>query len=162
MGSLPKSVAKGAIGLVVVLGWWTLRGPGEGPNHESAATIPAAVWDGGAGSLSVRVETSTAAQMRISFQERDESADARSLETSEDVEAGSQAWSVDVPAGVGGYVELGAVEPQPGDTLSWEIEVNGQVVDEQSETLEEPLGPGYAFFLQSYFEDYASGTFGDD
>jgi hypothetical protein len=63
---------------------------------------------------------------------------------------------------VGGYVELGAVEPQPGDTLSWEIEVNGQVVDEQSETLEEPLGPGYAFFLQSYFEDYASGTFGDD
>jgi hypothetical protein len=35
-------------------------------------------------------------------------------------------------------------------------------VDEQTDTLERPLEPGYAFFLQTYFEDYATATVGED
>jgi hypothetical protein len=55
------------------------------------------------------------------------------------------------------------VDPDgPGDELRWTVAVNGETVEEQSERVEEPLKKGYGFFLQTYFDDYASGTLGDD
>lgn len=41
-----------------------------------------------------------------------------------------------------------------GDRLKWTIIVDGKVIDEQSETLQEELKPNYAFFLQLHAEDY--------
>jgi hypothetical protein len=84
--------------------------------------------------------------------------DERSLETFEDVAAGHYRWPIDVPSDVGGTVELSAVDPKPGDELRWAVAVNGETVDEQSEALEKPLQQGYGFFLQAYFDDYASGA----
>jgi hypothetical protein len=155
-----QRLVKTLVGLAVVLAWWTIRGPGDS-HSETADHIPSVVWDGGAGSMTIRAETTTPAQMRVSFSENSESDDSRSLQTHEDVPAGSHSWTIQVPADVSGYVELSASSPQPGDRLAWTIEAAGATVDEQSETLEKPLEEGYGFFLQSYFDDYASGELGD-
>ena len=157
-----KGLLKSAAGLALVLGWWTLTGRGDDPNHESASQIPTMVWEGGGGSLAIEADTSTAAQMRVSFSQAGEEGEERSLQTREDVAAGHYSWTIDVPSGVGGYVELGAVDPKPGDELRWTVAVNGDTVDEQSDTLEKPLEKGYGFALQTYFDDYASGALGDD
>ena len=100
--------------------------------------------------------------MRVSFSKEGESGEERHLETWEDVAAGHHVWTIDVPSGVGGYVELGAVDPKPGDELRWTVAVDGETVDEQTEALEKPLEENYAFFLQAYFDDYASGTLAED
>jgi hypothetical protein len=157
-----KALVKSLAGLALVLGWWTLTGDGDDPSHETADRIPALVWEGGGAELAIEADTTTPAHMRVSFSERGESGEQRWLETWEAVEAGHHRWSIEVPEGVGGTVELGAVDPQPGDELRWTLRVDGEAVDEQAETLEQPLEEGYAFFLQTYFDDYAAGTLGDD
>jgi hypothetical protein len=154
-----KGLLKSLGGLVP--GWWTLTGAGDDPNQESADRIPTMVREGGGGSLAIEADTSSAAQMRVSFSREGEDGQQRSLHTWEEVAAGHHAWTIDVPNGVGGYVELGAVDPRPGDELRWTLAVNGETVDEQSDTLEKPLEKGWAFALRSYFDDYASGTLGD-
>jgi hypothetical protein len=154
-----KSVIRSVLGVALVLAWWTLR-DNVVSTGETADRIPALVWEGGAGKLTIETDASSAAQMRVSFSE--EGDDGRSLETWEDISPGRHSWTIDVPRGVGGYVELGAVEPRPGDRLSWKVSLNGSLLDQQSETLEAALEPGYAFFLQTYFDDYATGQLGDD
>jgi len=156
-----KGLLKSAAGLALVLGWWTLTGPPDDPNHESESRIPSAVWGGGGGTLSIEADTTSAAQMRVSFGEKGDEGDERSLDSWEDVAAGHYSWTIDVPSGVGGYVELSAVDPKQGDELRWTVAVNGESVDEQSDRLEGPLEKGYAFGLQTYFDEYASGTLED-
>ena len=160
MNSLIKGLLKTVLGLVIVLGWWTLRG--DNVDIDTASEIPTQVWEGGAGTLSIEVDTSTPARMSIDFGENDEDESARSLDTWQEIGAGHHSFSIDVPAGVGGYVDLDAVAPEVGDTLSWRISAGGNVVDEQAQTLDEPLEDGWAFGLQAYFDDYATGTLGDD
>lgn len=153
-----KWLLRTILGIAVMIAWWSIRGGDS--NVQSADEIPAVVWGGGGGTLTIEVRTTCAAQMRVSFDSSQE--EVESLETREDMEAGMRSWTIDVPRGVGGYIELGAVDPKDGDTLSWQIRLNGQVVDEQSDELQEPLGEGYAFFIQSFFEDYATGQFAED
>ena len=160
MADIGKSLAKTFVGLALVLTWWTLRAPGD-DHTETAHRIPTVVWDGGAGTLTIHTETTSAAQMRVSFHEQSQDPKARLLETYEDVGPGSHSWTIDVPKEVGGTVELSATSPKPGDRLHWTLEAAGNVVDEQNETLEKPLEPGYGFFIQAYFEDFASGELGD-
>jgi hypothetical protein len=146
MQNLLKRGVMSILGVVVMLAWWSFRG--SDANTDSADKIPGKVWAG-------------AAQMRVSFNEY-EKENGRSLETYEDAPAGSHSWTIDLPARSGGYVELGAVDPRPGDKLSWKVSVNGRVMSEQSETLAQPLEKNTAFFLQSYFADYATGTLEED
>ncbi len=159
MQNLLKRGVMSILGVVVMLAWWSFRG--SDANTESADKIPVKVWDGGAGTMTIDVESTSAAQMRVSFSELGKD-DGRSLETYEDVPAGSHSWTIDVPARTGGYVELSAVDPKPGDKLSWKVSVNGSVVSEQAETLAQPLEENTGFFLQSYFAEYGTGTLGDD
>ncbi|HXV35615.1 MAG TPA: hypothetical protein VEC18_00605 [Myxococcota bacterium] len=156
-----KSILKSLAGLALVLAWWTLRGAGDDPSQESADSIPTTVWAGGGGQLAIEADTTTAAQMRVSFSENGETGDERSLSSWEDIAAGHHSWLIDVPKGVSGYVDLGAVEPQPGDKLHWTLSVDGRMVDEQAQTLDAPLEDGWAFGIQAYFDDYASGQLGD-
>ena len=76
--------------------------------------------------------------------------------------AGTYRWTIDVPGGTGGYVELNAVTPKAGDRLKFRILANGRTVFEDSDELLQPLEPGYAFFVQAYFEDYAKGQLSRD
>lgn len=158
MNRLVRRVLLSVLGIAVTLAWWSMRG--NDAQVTSADEIPATVWGGGGGTLTITVRTTCAARLLVSFYERQE--DGQAMETWQDMEAGERTWSIDVPRGVGGTMELGAVEPKVGDTLSWQIRLNGQVVDEQFDELKEPLQDGYAFFIQSDFEDYSTGLFAAD
>ena len=160
MQSLVKKAVGTLLGVVVVLAYWTFVGPGS--NTETADKIPAKVWAGGAGTMQIEIDSTSAAQMRVSFDENSESDDAKSLETYEDVPPGFRVWTIDLPANAGGYVELGAVNPKVGDKLSMKVMVNGKVAYEASDTLHEELKPNYAFFVQAFFDDYAAAKLSDE
>ena len=146
------------LGMVVTLSWWTITGTGS--NDETVHGIPSKVWEGGAAKLEVEVETTSAARINIGFDERD--GDGKSMEAWTQISPGTHRWTVDVPSSVGGYIDLTAENPKSGDKLTWKILVDGTTVDEQSETLEEALKPGWAFGLQTFMEDYSKGEPSDD
>lgn len=161
MRKLLVSAGLSVLGMLLMLAWWSIRG---GSDHaESLDKIPSKVWAGGAGKLTIEAETTCAAQMRINFEEHDKDITSRrNLETWEKTSAGTHSWTVDVPAGVGGYIELNADNPQVGDKLSWKIRANDQILDERSETLQEALQPKTAFFLQVFYEDYSKARNSED
>ena len=161
MNKLIKKAVGMILGLAVVLGYWTFVGD-SGKQTESMSNIPAKVWDGGAGTMQVEIDSTSPAQMRVSFYERSEEEDAKSVETYQDVPAGFHTWTIDLPANTGGYVELGAVKPKVGDKLSMKVLVNGKVAYEENSTLEQELQPNYAFAVQGHFEDYSRAALGDD
>ena len=156
-----KTIARSALGLVVVLAWWTLTGDTISTSP-ALDTIPTHVWEGGGGTLSIEAEATTPARMMVSFSRDGEGDEYESLDSFEEVAPGTYRWSIDVPKNTGGYVELGADQPKPGDRLRFRILSNGRTVFEDSSELTEPLEPGYAFFVQAYFEDYATGTLSED
>jgi len=153
-----KAVVRTVLGLVLVIGWWTITG-----NRISTAPaqdrIPTSVWGGGGGKFQIEAETTTPATMAVSF--NDETGD-RHLETYERVAPGTYRWTIDVPSATGGYVELNADTPRTGDRLKFRITANGRTVFEDSDYLEKPREPGYAFFVQAYFDDYAKGKLSRD
>jgi hypothetical protein len=155
-----KTIVRSVLGLVLVLGWWTFTGNSIS-THKAQDKIPASVWGGGAGKLEIEAESSTPARMMVSFS-RDAKDIEDNLETYEDVPAGTFRWAIDVPSGTGGYIELNAMEPKAGDHLKFRILANGRQVFEDEDRLDQPLEPGYAFFVQAYFDDYARGKLSHD
>src|SRR5262245_63630413 len=148
-------------GMAVTLAWWSIR-PGH-DNHSSAEHIPASVWDGGGGVLTIATDASCPATLRVSFYESDkEIGQGRQLETWEKIPAGSRSWTIQVPPRASGTVELDAETPKVGDRLRYTLTMNGHVVDEQSQSLDEELASGYAFFLQTMFDDYGTGQLSQD
>jgi len=144
-----KRAILAVLGVVVMIAWWTITG-GPGSNDEVKG-IPAKVWEADGGTLAVEVETTSPAKFSISFGDEKD----RSMTVWTKVDAGSHNWSVEIPSGAGGYIELGAEDPKVGDKMQWKVTLDGNTVEEQSETLSEPLKSGYAFFLQSYYDDYS-------
>jgi len=161
MSGLIKKAAGTVLGVAVMLGYWTFVGD-SGKQTESMNKIPVKMWDGGAGTMQIEIDSTGPAQLRVSFYERSEDEDAKSVETYEDVSAGFHIWTIDLPANTGGYVELGAVKPKLGDKLSMKVLVNGKVAYEENSTLHEVLQPNYAFFVQAHFEDYSKAALGDE
>ena len=92
----------------------------------------------------------------VSFSQHDNPAgEQQTVETYEKIAAGTRSWTIDVPAHVGGYIEIGADKPSPGDRLAMKVKSNGRLVNEQTETLDQPLQSGYVFFLQVHYDDYS-------
>ena len=150
MQPILKRLVLAVLGVVVTLAWWSFTGDRSSSIAEVKG-IPSKVWEGGGGMLAVEVETTSPARFSISFSDEKD----RNLEAWTLVDAGTHSWTVNVPPGAGGYIELGAQEPKVGDKLSWKITLNGTTVDEQSESLDEPLKDGWAFALQSGYDDYS-------
>ncbi len=145
------------LGLVVMLAWWSIRGGDS--NVVTEDSIPATVWGGGGGTLTVEVHASCAAKLLVNFEGQE---DEQSLNSWQEVEGGTHTWTIDVPREVGGYMELNAIDPPTGDTLSWQVRLNDAVVDEQFDQLQEPLENGYAFFIQAYYDDFSTGQLASD
>ena len=148
-----KALVRSVLGLVLVLGWWTFTGNIVSTDR-AVAKIPASVFGGGAGHVEIEAETTTPARLMVGFS--DESGD-RNLESYEDVPAGTFRWKIEVPKDLGGYIELNAMAPKTGDRLKFRLLANGRTVFDGSEQLDQPLEPGYAFFVQAYVDDYAKG-----
>jgi hypothetical protein len=153
-----KVLIRTVLGIALIVGWWTITGNSVF-TEPAQDRIPTSVFGGGGGKLEIEAETTGAATMAVSFS--DDSGE-RHLETYEKVAAGTYRWSVDVPSEIGGYVELNAADPKAGDRLKFRILSNGRTVFEDSDQLEQPLEPGYAFFVQAYFDDYAKGELSED
>jgi hypothetical protein len=144
------------LGISVTLAWWTY-GP-KGKQVPSESHIPSKVANGGQ-KLEIEADSSSAATMRVSFEQLDKPAgEQQLLESWEKIPAGKQSWSIDVPPGVGGYIELQADHPNVGDKITMRVRMNGNLVDEQTDSLEKPLEPNTAFFVQDHFDDYSQAA----
>ena len=144
------------LAIAVTLAWWTY-GP-KGHQTASEDHIPAKIGDGGQ-KLEIEAESTSAATMRVSFEDvRKPVGEQILLDSWEKIPAGTKSWTIDVPPGVGGYIELDADHPNAGDKLRTRINVNGNLVNEQTDQLEKPLEPNTAFFVQDHFDDYSQAV----
>jgi len=143
-----------ALGVAATLLWWTYHDTGS--SAQSMSHIPAKVGEGGI-QLVVETETTTPATLRINFDDVQKPLGQQILlESWEKIPAGPHRWTVDIPSGIGGYIELEADHPNPGDTLTQHIRINGKEVDSQSERLDGALQPNTAFFVQFHRDDFSS------
>lgn len=158
MNYLMKRAAFGVLGLVIVLAWWTLTG-----KHESTPSmdkIPSKVWEGGAGHVTIEVDSSDPATLRADFEKADPSDPSKPhqrLQTWEKVAAGQHSWTIDVPSGTLGTLEFEAVGPKPGSKLSWTVHAGGKQIAQETQTMDKPLQANEAFFLQIEVADLATG-----
>ena len=152
---MSKRMSRAGVALVAVvaaIAWFTFGSRGK---SASDSHLPAKVGRGGQ-TLQIDAESSSAATMRVSFENPSKPAGQRQLlQSFEKVPAGASSWNIDVPPGVGGYIQLGADHPNPGDKLTMRIRMNGRLLDEQTDILKAPLEPKTAFFLQDHFDDYS-------
>jgi hypothetical protein len=143
-----------ALGVAATLLWWTYHD--QGSSAQSVGHIPAKVGEGG-NQLVVETETTTPSTFRINFDDLRKPVGQQILVQSwERIPAGPHSWTVDIPSGIGGYIELEADHPSPGDTLTQHIRINGKEVDSQSERLDSALQPNTAFFVQFHRDDFSS------
>src|ERR1041385_6772877 len=142
------------LGTVATLLWWTYHD--KGSSAQSMSHIPAKVANGG-NQLVIEVEGSTASTMRIDFEDLTKPVGQQILVNAwEKVPAGPHRWTVDIPGGIGGYIEFEADHPNPGDTLTQRIKVNGKEVDSQTDRLDSALQPNTAFFVQFQRNDFSN------
>ncbi len=148
------------LGMVLVLGWWTIKGRNDSGNSATSDKIPSKVWEGGAGTVTIEAESSAPATLRAYFSSAEKSESGtpnRSLEAWEKFPAGQHTWTIDVPAGTSGSLEFEAVGPKPGSTLSWTVRAGDKQIAQETEKLEQPLRANEAFFLQVEVDDFATG-----
>ena len=164
MSGLLKRAAMTILGVVVMLGFWTVKSWFTDEASASLSHIPQKVWDGGGGTVVFEVESSDPARVSISFETNDavNSEDHKFLESWERVGAGAHTFSIEVPSSVGGTAEISAENPKIGSRVRIAVKVDGRIVAEDFSTLTEPLQPGYGFFAQVHLEDYASGKLEED
>ncbi len=152
-----KRVLMSALGLALVLGWWTLQDKIRGAKASAASDrVPQKVWEGGGETLTIDVESSDPAVLRAYFAARGKNSGTpvRSLDTYEKVTAGSHSWTIDVPSAVGGDLELQADNPKPGSRLTWTVRSGNNLLTRDSETLNSPLHANEAFFLKFDADDF--------
>jgi hypothetical protein len=153
-----KRVAFGVVGMVLVLGWWTLTGKRD--IAPSLDKIPSKVWEGGAGQVTVEAESSDPATMHAEFERPDISDPSKRhqrLQSTEKVAAGQHTWTIDVPASTFAILEFEAIGPKTGSKLTWTVHAGGRQIAQESQTLDKPLQANEAFFLQVQATDLASG-----
>ena len=143
------------LGTVATLLWWTYHDKGSSSSAQSMSHIPARVADGG-NQLTIEVEGSTPSTLRLDFQDLSKPSGHQILLNAwEKVPSGAHSWTVDIPNGIGGYIEFEADHPNPGDTLTQRVKINGKEVDSQSERLDSALQPNTAFFVQFERDDFS-------
>ena len=160
MNSLVKRVLMAVGGMVLVLGWWTIQGKFSGSSTaEASDKIPAKVWEGGGTTLTIETDSSDPAVLRALFEAtaHTNGKAVRSLDSYEKIPAGRHTWTVDVPATVGGDLELQAENPKAGSRLSWTVRCGDKVLKQETETLDSALKANEAFFLKMDVEDFSSG-----
>ena len=143
------------VGAVALFMMWTSVSPSDGASRHLPA-VPATVFDGGGGMLGVEFTTNQPADLAFGFERYDGAADeARDVGGSERFDPGTHSRTIDVSPSTYLYLELGVPDAEPGAEISWTISIDGRAVMRASDRLDEPLRPGYAFFLQAEADDIA-------
>lgn len=156
-----KKLGMSALGLVAVLAYWTITG-----NHSTTSSGPAKMpgkfLNGGNGTLTIEAESTTPAVMRYTLHGPLKDGKAEDEVTGyEDLEAGHYSWSTEIAPKTGVYLELEAKNPQPGAKLNWTVKLNGNELDTQNETMEQPLKSNEAFFIQLIRDDVEDANSGE-
>ena len=160
MNRLLLRVGLSILGCVATLLWWTYHD--KGSTVQSSSHIPAKVAEGG-NQMEVSVEATTPCTMRIDFNDlRKPSGQQMLLQSWEKIPAGPHSWTIDVPSGIGGYIELDADHPNAGDTLTQRIKINGKEVDYKTDRLNSALEPNTAFIVQANYQDYSKASADSD
>ena len=157
MNSVVKRVLSSAAGLLLVIGVWTIQGKLSGTATSASDRVPAKVWEGGGTTLTIETDSSDPAVLRALFESTSKTngKPVRSLDTFEKIPAGHHSWTVDVPATVGGDLELQAENPKAGAKLSWTVRAGDTVLKQESETLNASLGANEGFFLKLDMDDFS-------
>lgn len=160
MSKLIRRVLMAVAGLAVMLAWFTFK-PSRG--GEAADHLPAKVWEGGAATLTIEVETSAAATVTAVFETNGDLGDAshRILETHQTVPAGKHRFEIDVPANVGGSVFARVDEPSVGEKVSLALSTPAGEFGRDEAALTEPLREGEGFGAGLEVENYARGALED-
>jgi hypothetical protein len=149
-----KKIAMSALGLVVVLAYWTITGRHNKTVDAGPTKMPIKFMSGGGGTLTIEADSTAPAVMRYTFHgPLDEGTAKDKVEGYENLEAGHYSWVTEIAPDTGVYLELNAKDPKPGAKLNWTVKLNGKELTTESETLEGELKPGYAFFLQFEHDD---------
>src|SRR5512139_2767731 len=120
---MPRKILIATMVLSLAIAWVVLKGRGgESADGGAGGGIPATVFGGGAATLTIEATTSEPARVTAVFEGDD------LLETHQDVPAGTHTFTVDVPANVGGVVEVGIENPPVGATVELVCRVNGEFV----------------------------------
>ena len=162
---MPRRMLVAIIGVVLVLGWLTVKDRKKGsdappPNDK----IPSVVFGGGAATLTIEATASEPAKVSAVFETGYQVDDSKHklLETWQMVEAGTHTFTIDVPAGVSGRVEVGIDHPSVGATVELICRVNDELIHRDTAQLDQPLQEGTAFFTQIEFDDFATGELTSD
>lgn len=144
----------GAIaGVIICIAVWSIQDKLLGGGGDTAKSIPAEVWGGGGGVVTIEAEASEPAVVSVSFEDDTH----EFLETWQEIPAGKHSFDIDVPAGVSGSVWVRVDEPSVGAKVKLVIRANGEVIGEDAMTLEKPLEAGYGFAAGLEVDDYAKG-----
>lgn len=103
--------------------------------------------------MTLEVRSNGPALLRANFSTYGRNADGVGAEVP--LSPGARLFRVHVPSDAYIYLELAAPAAEPGATLSWTLDVDGKRIWQDEDLLDEPLEPGYAFFLQIEAEDLA-------
>jgi len=160
MSGLAKKVGGAILGLAVMLAWWTLTGGGNGRAPDSS--IPAEVFGGGATQVTVEASANEPAEMITMLFEPADRPHEKGAQAVEKFGPGPKSWTIRMPPGTGGYLELRSPAPKVGSHIEWVVKVNGREVARESQTLEEPLKEGYGFALMYEVDDFAQSPSSDD
>jgi hypothetical protein len=142
------------LGVAATLLWWTYRD--KPSSAQTMSHIPAKLGEGG-NQVIVETETTTPSTLRFNLEDLHKPAGQQILlDAWEKIPAGPHSWTIDIPSGIGGYIELEADHPNPGDTLTQRVRINGKQVDSQSDRLDSALESNTAFFVQFQRDDFGS------
>jgi len=153
IGSDMKKLILAALGLVLALVWMANARDDRG-DYEDVGRLPAVVFGGGAGTLSVEVSTNQPGELRATFAQWDDDEENETgTRVSEPLSVGMHTHTVDVGADTYLYVEIEIPKPTVGATLSWTVSLDGEKLFDDERRLDEPLQDGYAFSLQLEADD---------
>lgn len=147
-----RRVVIGVVGLVVVLGWWTLIGRG-GKSDTTVARIPDRIWEGGGGKTTVDVEFSHPGEVTLDFYCWDESGKsphaAQSFIAKQDVPAGKHHFVVEVTpkTNVCGYFRIPG--SKKGARIAYTLVCGAKKIGSDEGTAEEDAQPGNDFELRT-------------
>jgi hypothetical protein len=159
MDKLVRKVLGAIAGVAICVAIWTIQDKLTGGGNDVADSIPSEVWGGGGGVVTIEAEANQPAVLSASFENNlaIDDPNHQYLETWQKIPAGKHTFDIDVPANVGGSVELRVDEASVGAKIKVAVLIDGRVVSESSDHLDQPLEAGYGFAAGMELEDYARG-----
>jgi hypothetical protein len=151
-GWVTKAITS-ALGLVLFIGWISVTGGDDEGHVEQLAELPAAVFDGGGGMVGIELELNEPAELHATFERWDENDESETVSVVRSLEPGDHSFEVDLSEDAYAFFQVGIDEPPVGAEMSWRVTLDGELLTEETQQLDKPLDPRYAFALIYEIED---------